>query len=98
MEKINNPIITKNLFISDIGGNLLQIDIEDQKIIDNHGQIIDCGIRSMCMTPNNLTLFIGCSKGNLYEWSTTDKKIVKLYGKVHSNLITTMMVTADGRF
>ena len=77
----------QDLFVSDIGGNLKQMEIATSKIKHNYGRLqgID-KIESIVISKDDKHFFVGnLNTGILQQWSIAEKKLIVEYDKVLIN-------------
>ena len=99
--KYNKEIVftsdSKRMYIS-CSDYQKEIEMNEMKVIKNHGFITLNKVNIMKLTSDDKTQFIGCSYGQLYQFDTLKAMVVKNYGRYHMDNIKTMEITPDNEF
>ena len=93
------PIYSNFLFTSDPDGYLKKLDITTQKLLNTHKIDFHDIIKSIALTHDNKSLFIGNASGSIKQFSTTKNQIVKNYGtSIFKSKITSMVITPNNQY
>ena len=61
---VTSDVLNQRLLVAYYNGNLVKIDIFEQKVAKNYGQVTGKGLSCMEITPCDNFLFVGSSAGN----------------------------------
>lgn len=100
---INSIVVTSdshNLFTSCFNGYLKQFSIPLRKLNDNqmkdYGKVLEGEIHAMCVSLNDMYLFLGDSNGHIIQFDIKDQRLIRDYGAVHDNQIKQMVPNHSG--
>lgn len=85
------------LFTGDLGGHLVQIDIEERKIVKDFGRIHRSGIYTMVSTSDSKFMFVADGFGFFKKIDVAGHKVDNDYGKLHTRGCHSMALAKSGR-
>lgn len=86
---------SRDIFVANFEGVLVQISIEEQKIIKHYGKIFDSDIRDMVVTMDNKYLVCASYNGEIKKISIVGQEIIKDFGQIFEDGVGSMQMLED---
>lgn len=62
----------------------------------DYGKVLEGEIHAMCVSLNDMYLFLGDSNGHIIQFDIKDQRLIRDYGAVHDNQIKQMVPNHSG--
>ena len=83
------------LFLGCDNGVQIQICLQTDTLVKNHGRIFKAHIYSFASSNDSKRQYIGDIDGHLLEWNIENTKVTYNFGRIHEDAIKSMEISGD---